>query len=33
MTEPLFVTRPQGLTIAEIVALTGAQPREGAKLE
>ncbi len=33
MTEPLFVARPQGLTIAEIAALTGARPREGAKLE
>src|SRR5262245_55648513 len=31
MTEPLFFPRPQGLTAAEIAALTGAEPHGGAK--
>jgi len=33
MTEPVFFTPPGGLTVREIVALTGAKAREGAQLD
>ena len=33
MTEPLFFTRPGGITVAEVVALTGAAPAAGVPLD
>ena len=33
MTEPVFFTPPGGLTVREIVALTGAKARDGARLD
>src|SRR5215208_427415 len=33
MTEPVFFTRPPGLTAGEIAALAGAEPQAGAKLD
>jgi UDP-3-O-[3-hydroxymyristoyl] glucosamine N-acyltransferase len=33
MTEPIFHTKPSGLTVGDIVAATGARPRDGAPLD
>src|SRR5437588_5662318 len=33
MTEPFFFKRGPGLTVREIIALTGAQPRSGVNLD
>jgi UDP-3-O-[3-hydroxymyristoyl] glucosamine N-acyltransferase len=33
MSSPSFFTRPTGLSVGEIAALTGASPRQGARLD
>jgi hypothetical protein len=33
MTKRQFFKEPKGLTLGEIAALTGAQPRDGARLD